>query len=119
MRRMTDVEFISYFGIVVVIALAALALAVGGPCGKGETVMKEVEWAIQAKKDGKYVDVETFNRHNCLWDEPIDKWGDRILRDRWFSYVARSRGKSVRLVKRIVEQTVEAKYKDFMKENAE
>ena len=118
MRRMTDVEFFSYFGIVAAIAMFALAVAVGRPCDKGEAAMKEVEWAIQAKKDGKYVDVETFNNDNCMWNEPVDRWRDRILNGGWFSDAARRHGKSVRLVKRVVEQTVDVRYEDLKKEDA-
>ena len=68
----------------------------------------EIEWAFRAKVDRVVTDVDTWNKRNCHWDEPIEKWGEKILNDGWIvDHVRRKYGRSVKLVKRtIVHETV-------------
>ena len=68
--------------------------------------MKKIEYAVQVRSNGRFVDVETFNERNCKWDYPIENWFERIRDDEWFFGRIRRRFKSVRIVKRTTTEEV-------------
>ena len=39
---------------------------------------KDTEYAVQVKRGGRYIDLDTFNAHNCLWKTPQKDWLDQI-----------------------------------------
>ena len=83
----------------------------------GEVV--DTEWAIQYLAVGfgmrpRYEDCDIFNKFTCYWKEPIEEWGEKILKDKYIMEHARRKyGKTVRLVKRVT------RIYDSKSENAE
>ena len=67
--------------------------------------MKKIEYAIQVKSNGRFVDKETFHERNCTWALPVEKWYEEI-RNGWIFKRIKEKYKSARIVKRTTTEEV-------------
>ena len=65
---------------------------------------KDIEYAVQVKRCGRYIDLDTFNARNCLWKTPQKDWLDQIKKDYVWKKVCNR--KSARIVIRTITEDV-------------
>ena len=66
---------------------------------KPKKAKTEIEYAIQVKMNGEYIDYSKYNRITCKWKIPIEDWPKKILTGYEYQRCCERR-KSTRLVKR-------------------
>lgn len=65
---------------------------------------KHIEYAIQVQRGGQYIDLDTFNAHNCLWKTPQKDWLYRIKECYMWNKVCNR--KSARIVMRTITEEI-------------
>lgn len=64
-----------------------------------------VEYAIQRKVDGRYVDIDLYNLRTCAWSEPVDTWLD-IIKQSYMWRRTKEKFASARIVERITVEKI-------------
>lgn len=72
---------------------------------KPKKAKTEIEYAIQVKMNGEYIDYSIYNRRTCGWKIPIEDWPQEILNDYEYKRCC-DRRKRTRLVKRTKTEEV-------------
>ena len=65
---------------------------------------KDTEYAVQVKRGGKYIDLDTFNAHNCLWKTPQKDWLNQIKE--CYVWKKACNRKSARIVMRTITENI-------------
>ena len=65
---------------------------------------KDIEYAVQIKRGGRYIDLDTFNARNCLWKTQLKDWLDQIKECYVWKKVCNR--KSARIVMRTISEDI-------------